>query len=155
MWLIIHEKNEPICLGITRKPFCERLPNSEGVLYHTTISHGLVYCYWYQGFRLSWNYINILTAHIYSLNGQTSHQWLCNLGTSQFQWSRKKRNFLMVRYKALYYSWLLSYNAKDSEFRPIPGHQQQRLLGFSSVLLAGVGMEEWRSPVEGFSVYMM
>ena len=41
MWLIIHEKNEPIRLGIARKPSCERFPNSEGVLYHT-ISHGLV-----------------------------------------------------------------------------------------------------------------
>ena len=41
MWLIIHEKNEPIRLRITRKPFSERSPNSEGVLYHT-ISHGLV-----------------------------------------------------------------------------------------------------------------
>ena len=41
MWLIVHEKNEPIRLGITRKPSCERLPNLEGVSYHT-ISHGLV-----------------------------------------------------------------------------------------------------------------
>ena len=41
MWLIIHEKNEPIRLGIARKPSCERSLNSEGVLYHT-ISHGLV-----------------------------------------------------------------------------------------------------------------
>ena len=41
MWLIIDEKNEPIRLGITRKPFCERSANLEGVLYHT-ISHGLV-----------------------------------------------------------------------------------------------------------------
>ena len=41
MWLIVYEKNEPKRLGITRKPSCERLPNLEGVLYHT-ISHGLV-----------------------------------------------------------------------------------------------------------------
>ena len=39
---IVHEKNEPIHLGITRKPSCERSPNSEGVLYHTIISHGLL-----------------------------------------------------------------------------------------------------------------
>ena len=37
-----------------------------------------IYYYWYQGFRLSWNYIRILTAHIYSLNRQIGHQWLCN-----------------------------------------------------------------------------
>ncbi len=37
MWLIIHEKNEPIRLGITRKPSCERSPNLEGVLYHTIL----------------------------------------------------------------------------------------------------------------------
>ena len=41
MWLIINEKNEPIRLGIARKPSCERSANSEGILYHT-ISHGLV-----------------------------------------------------------------------------------------------------------------
>jgi len=32
--------------------------------------------------------------------------------------------YTLVRYKELYYSWLLLH-AKDSEFRPMPGHQRE------------------------------
>ena len=46
IWLIIHEKNEPICLGITRKPFCERSPNSEGGF----VSHNIT---WFSRFQWS------------------------------------------------------------------------------------------------------